>query len=85
MNLSGAFGAAVGVGSATAISLKLGQKDYLTAEEILGNTVTLNLIIGFSFAVICFIRAQIHLIFIVFIIACICNFYIKCIGYKFSS
>ena len=55
MNLSGAFGAAVGVGSATAISLKLGQKDYLTAEEILGNTVTLNLIIGFSFAVICFI------------------------------
>lgn len=55
MNLSGAFGAAVGVGSATAISLKLGQKDYLTAEEILGNTVTLNLIIGISYAVICYI------------------------------
>ena len=55
MNLSGAFGAAVGVGSATAISLKLGQKDYLSAEEILGNTVTLNLIIGFGFAVICFL------------------------------
>lgn len=53
MNLSGAFGAAVGVGSATAISLKLGQKDYLSAEEILGNTVTLNLIIGFGFAIIC--------------------------------
>ncbi len=55
MNLSGAFGAAVGVGSATAISLKLGQKDYLSAEEILGNTVTLNLIIGFGFAVVCFL------------------------------
>lgn len=53
MNLSGAFGAAVGVGSATAISLKLGQKDYLSAEEILGNTVTLNLLIGFGFAIIC--------------------------------
>lgn len=53
MNLSGAFGAAVGVGSATAISLKLGQRDYLSAEEILGNTVTLNLLIGFGFAIIC--------------------------------
>lgn len=53
MNLSGAFGAAVGVGSSTAISLKLGQKDYLSAEEILGNTVTLNLIIGVAFAVVC--------------------------------
>lgn len=54
MNLSGAFGAAVGVGSATAISW-LGQKDYLTAEEILGNTMTLNLIIGLSYAIICYI------------------------------
>ena len=53
MNLSAAFGAAVGVGSSTAISVKLGQKDYRTAEELLGNTVTLNLIVGFSFAVIC--------------------------------
>ncbi len=53
MNLSGAFGAAVGVGSSTAISVKLGQRDYKTAEELLGNTVTLNLIIGFFFTVIC--------------------------------
>ncbi len=53
MNLSGAFGAAVGVGASTAISVKLGQKDYRTAEELLGNTVTLNLIIGFCFSVIC--------------------------------
>jgi putative MATE family efflux protein len=55
MNLSGAFGAAVGVGSATAISVKLGQRDYKTAEEILGNTVTLNLIVGCALAVICLI------------------------------
>jgi len=49
MNLSGAFGAAVGVGASTCISVKLGQKDYETAEHLLGNTVTLNLIIGFLF------------------------------------
>lgn len=55
MNLSGAFGAAIGVGASTAISVKLGQKDYKTAEELLGNTVTLNLLIGFLFAVICLI------------------------------
>ena len=50
MNLSAAFGAAVGVGASTAISVKLGQKDYDTAENLLGNTVTLNLIIGFLFS-----------------------------------
>ena len=49
MNLSAAFGAAVGVGASTCISVKLGQKDYKTAENLLGNTVTLNLIIGFLF------------------------------------
>ena len=53
MNLSGAFGAAVGVGASTCISVKLGQKDYKTAENLLGNTVTLNLIIGFLFMVVC--------------------------------
>ena len=55
MNLSAAFGAAVGVGSSTCISVKLGQKDYKTAEHLLGNTVTLNLIIGFLFMVVCMI------------------------------
>jgi len=53
MNLSGAFGAAVGVGASTCISVKLGQKDYKTAENLLGNTVTLNLIIGLLFMVVC--------------------------------
>ena len=55
MNLSGAFGAAVGVGASTCISVKLGQKDYKTAEHLLGNTVTLNLIIGFLFMAVCLI------------------------------
>ena len=53
MNLSAAFGAAVGVGSSTSISVKLGQKDYRTAQQLLGNTVTLNLIIGLCVAVVC--------------------------------
>ena len=49
MNLSAAFGAAVGVGASTCISVKLGQKDYETAGHLLGNTVSLNIIIGFLF------------------------------------
>ena len=52
MNLSAAFGAAVGVGSSACISVKLGQQDYKVAENLLGNTVTLNLIIGFLFMVV---------------------------------
>ena len=55
MNLSGAFGAAVGVGASTCISVKLGQKDYKAAEHLLGNTVTLNLIVGLLFMVVCFV------------------------------
>ena len=55
MNLSGAFGAAVGVGASTCISVKLGQRDYETAEHLLGNTVTLNLIIGFAFMAVCLV------------------------------
>lgn len=53
MNLTAAFGAAVGVGASTCISVKLGQKDYSTAQKILGNTVALNLIIGISLSIIC--------------------------------
>ena len=52
MNLSAAFGAAVGVGASACISVKLGQQDYETAENLLGNTVTLNLIVGFLFMAI---------------------------------
>ena len=55
MNLSGAFGAAVGIGASTCISVKLGQRDYKRAEYLLGNTVTLNLIIGFLFMAVCLV------------------------------
>ena len=52
MNLSAAFGAGVGVGSSSYLSMKLGQKDYSTAQRILGNNVTLNIIIGLIFSVV---------------------------------
>lgn len=55
MNLATAFGAGIGIGASTAISVKLGQRDYTAAENILGNTVTLNLIIGVTFSVLCLI------------------------------
>ena len=55
MNLSAAFGAAVGVGASTCISVKLGQRDYKTAQHLLGNTVTLNLVIGFIFMAVCMV------------------------------
>lgn len=53
MNLSGAFGAAVGMGGATLISVKLGQRDYKTAQNVLGNVITLNLINGILLGLIC--------------------------------
>ena len=53
MNLAAAFGAAIGVGASTTISVRLGQKDYKSAENILGNTITLNIIIGLTFGGIC--------------------------------
>jgi len=50
MNISTAFGAMVGVGSSTLISVKLGQKDYKIAEKILGNAVVMNVVMGIVFA-----------------------------------
>lgn len=52
MNLAAAFGSLVGVGAATLISVRLGQKDYDTAQRILGNVVLLNIIIGIAFTLI---------------------------------
>ena len=49
MNLAAAFGSLVGVGAATLISMRLGQKDYASAQYILGNVVVLNFIIGLGF------------------------------------
>lgn len=53
MNLGGAFGAAVGVGASTSISVRLGQRDYEGAQHILGNTVTLNCVVGLLYTVVC--------------------------------
>lgn len=51
MNLGAAFGSLVGVGAATLMSLRLGQKDYTTANKILGNIFVLNLIMGSAYTV----------------------------------
>lgn len=52
MNLSAAFGSLVGVGAATLMSLRLGQKDYSTASKILGNVFVLNTILGLIYTVV---------------------------------
>ena len=52
MNLSAAFGAMVGVGASTLISVKLGQKDYQSAQQIFGNVITLTIILGLLFSVV---------------------------------
>lgn len=63
MNLSAAFGAMVGVGGSTLMSVKLGQKDYDIAEKVLGNVVMMNIIVGIAFAVAALIFLDPILIF----------------------
>lgn len=55
MNLMTALGMLVGVGGATILSLLLGQNNRKGAEEVLGNVVSLNLIIGAAFSLLCYI------------------------------
>lgn len=55
MNLSAAFGAMVGIGASSLLSIKLGQNDRASANTILGNTVLLNTLIGLVFGAICLI------------------------------
>lgn len=52
MNLAAAFGSLVGVGAATLVSVRLGQKDFDTAQRVLGNVLILNVILGLSFSVL---------------------------------
>ena len=52
MNLAAAFGSLVGVGAATLVSMRLGQRDYDTARLVLGNVLVLNLIIGTVFGLL---------------------------------
>ena len=55
MNLSAAFGSLVGVGASTLMSLRLGQKDYSSANNILGNVFVLNTIFGLVYTIIVFL------------------------------
>lgn len=55
MNLSTAFGTLVGAGAATMLSVLLGQKNYAAANKVLGNVISLNVIIGFAFMFIALI------------------------------
>lgn len=52
MNLSAAFGAAIGIGSSALLSVRLGQKDYSIAQRILGNNIMLNIIVGIMLTVV---------------------------------
>ena len=52
MNLSTAFGTLVGAGAATMLSVLLGQKNYKAANKVLGNTVSLNILIGLIFMIV---------------------------------
>ena len=52
MNIGAAFGAAVGVGGATLMSLRLGQRQYDKANNVLGNMVALNIILGLVVGII---------------------------------
>jgi putative MATE family efflux protein len=51
MNLSAAVGTLIGVGASTLLSIRMGQKDYETANHILGNVFVLNLIMGVAFSI----------------------------------
>lgn len=52
MSLTAAFGAMVGVGGSTLMSVRLGQKDYKTAQDILGNVLFMNIVMGLSLGLI---------------------------------
>lgn len=52
MSLTGAFGAMVGVGGSTLMSVRLGQHDYEAAKKILGNVLIMNVVMGLSLQVL---------------------------------
>ncbi len=58
MNLSAALGTMVGVGASALLSMRLGQKDYDSANKIVGNVFLLILILGvlFTIPVLIFLR-----------------------------
>lgn len=63
MNISAAFGAAIGVGASTCLSVRLGGRDYHAANNILGNTLILNLIVGVAFGIVALLQLDPILMF----------------------
>ena len=63
MNIAAAFGAMVGVGAAARISIRLGEGNKRAAEQILGNAVMLNIVLGISIMLIFLIFLDPILIF----------------------
>lgn len=55
MNLSTAFGTLVGVGASTMLSVLLGRHKYKEANRVLGNLVSLNIMVGLVFMAVCLI------------------------------
>ncbi|MCF0239748.1 MAG: MATE family efflux transporter, partial [Streptococcus gallolyticus] len=57
MNLSAAFGSLIGAGGSTLVSIKLGEKDNEAADWVLGNVISLNIIVGLLLMVfgLCFL------------------------------
>ena len=62
MNLGTAIGTLVGVGASTLTSMLLGQKNYVTANKVLPNVVTLNVALGavFSILVLAFLKPVLY-------------------------
>jgi putative MATE family efflux protein len=54
MNLAAAFGSLVGMGASTLVSVKLGQRDYKSANRVLGNVLVMNIVLGVGFSLLCF-------------------------------
>lgn len=52
MSIIFAFGTLIGIGSTTNISIKLGERKIDKAEKILGNAISLSIILGFTITVI---------------------------------
>ncbi|PID94928.1 MAG: MATE family efflux transporter [Bacteroidales bacterium] len=50
--LSFAFGLLIGVGASALLSIRLGQKDYESANLILGNVVVMSIVVAIVFAII---------------------------------
>ena len=46
MDICAAFGTLVGVGASSLVAIKLGEKDYRSANDILTNVILLNIILG---------------------------------------